>query len=175
VIKMSARWAGRLVLMVAVLGTIGCDRVTRHIATTTLAGQPTHSYLADAVRLGYVENAGGFLSLGASLPPGIRTVVFTWATGLMLAALTPVAIWRSCRGWPAVGVALFVAGGASNWIDRLVQGSVVDFLNVGIGSVRTGVFNVADMAIMLGVALLVVGQRQGEAEAPGTATKSDAA
>jgi signal peptidase II len=32
---------------------------------------------------------------------------------------------------------------------------VIDFLNVGIGSLRTGIFNVADMAIMLGVFLLL--------------------
>ena len=34
---------------------------------------------------------------------------------------------------------------------------MVDFLNVGIGPLRTGIFNVADMAIMLGVALLIAG------------------
>ncbi|RPI54782.1 MAG: hypothetical protein EHM55_09825 [Acidobacteria bacterium] len=37
----------------------------------------------------------------------------------------------------------------SNWFDRVVRGGVFDFINVGIGSVRTGVFNVADVAIML--------------------------
>jgi signal peptidase II len=51
-----------------------------------------------------------------------------------------------------------VAGGASNWIDRAVRGSVVDFMNVGIGPVRTGVFNVADVAIMLGAVLIVAGE-----------------
>jgi signal peptidase II len=141
------------------------------MATTTLAGQPTHSYLADAVRLGYVENTGGFLSLGANLPPGIRSIVFTGFTGLMLFALTVVAIQRSWRGWSAVGVALLVAGGASNWIDRLLRGSVVDFLNVGIGPVRTGVFNVADIAIMLGAVLMVLGELQRGAEARGQQRK----
>jgi signal peptidase II len=38
----------------------------------------------------------------------------------------------------------------------------VDFLNVGIGPLRTGIFNVADMAIMLGVALLIAGLRAME-------------
>jgi signal peptidase II len=48
-----------------------------------------------------------------------------------------------------------------------VRGSVVDFLNVGIGPVRTGVFNVADMAIMLGAVLMVLGELQRGAEARG--------
>ena len=172
-IKTFTRWAGRFVLIVAVLGTIGCDRITKHVATTTLAGQPPHSYLADAVRLGYVENTGGFLSLGASLPPGIRSFIFTGVTGLMLVALTAVAIQWRLRGWSALGVALFVAGGASNWVDRLVQGSVVDFLNIGIGPVRTGVFNVADIAIMLGAVLIAFGEFQRGADEPRTATKTD--
>ena len=55
-------------------------------------------------------------------------------------------------GWPLLGLTLFVAGGASNWLDRVVRGSVIDFINVGVGSLRTGIFNVADVAIMLGVA-----------------------
>jgi signal peptidase II len=57
---------------------------------------------------------------------------------------------------PTLGLALFVAGGASNWIDRVARGSVVDFLNVGVGPVRTGVFNVADVAIMLGAGVVVL-------------------
>lgn len=60
------------------------------------------------------------------------------------------------------GVALFVAGGASNLVDRITYGMVIDFMNDGIGSVRTGIFNVADMAIMLGAVILVLeGRRFG--------------
>jgi hypothetical protein len=55
-----------------------------------------------------------------------------------------------------LGLALFVAGGASNWIDRVTRGRVVDFLNVGVGPVRTGAFNVADVAIMLGAGVIVI-------------------
>jgi signal peptidase II len=172
-IKTPTRWAGRFVLVAAVLGTIGCDRVTKHIATTTLAGVPARSYLADTVWVGYVENRGGFLSVGATLPPGVRAFVFTVGTGLMLVALTVLAIQRRWRGWPLISVALIVAGGASNWIDRVVRGSVVDFLNVGIGPVRTGVFNVADMAIMTGAVLLVLVGFQRTAEERNTIGKSD--
>jgi signal peptidase II len=61
-----------------------------------------------------------------------------------------------------VGAALICGGGLGNVIDRVSQGgNVTDFLNVGVGSVRTGIFNFADMALMLGVALLVVGDMFG--------------
>lgn len=149
---------GRVVLMVVILATIGCDRVTKHAATTMLAEGSGHSYLADTIRLGYVENPGGFLSLGASFPPAIRTAVFTVATGVMLLTLGAVAIRRRWNGWSAIGLALFMTGGASNWVDRVVRGSVVDFLNIGVGPVRTGVFNFADVAIMLGASIFVLAE-----------------
>jgi signal peptidase II len=155
---MNTSLVGRLVLSFAVVVTIGCDRVTKHVATATLAGMPGRSYLADTVRIGYAENAGGFLSIGASLPPAARTAVFTVATGITLIALAVLVTRRRWNGAAALGVTLFVAGGASNWFDRIVHGSVVDFLNVGVGPLRTGVFNVADVAIMTGVGLFAIAE-----------------
>ena len=53
-----------------------------------------------------------------------------------------------------------LAGGIGNLIDRVFHGGlVIDFLNMGIGPVRTGIFNVADMAIMAGFALLILQPR----------------
>jgi signal peptidase II len=145
-----------LALLAAVLSTIGCDRLTKHVASTTLPEGQVHSYLADTVRLIYVENPGGFLSLGADLPGVWRIGLFTFVTGTILLGTAAAAARLRLRGWPLIGVTLLVAGGASNWIDRVVRGSVVDFLNVGVGPLRTGVFNVADMAIMIGAAVLVL-------------------
>lgn len=145
----------RLALLGAVVSTIGCDRLTKHVASTTLPEGQVHSYLADTIRLVYVENPGGFLGLGADLPVTWRMALFTVITGAILLGTAATAARLRLRGWPLVGVSLLVAGGASNWIDRVLRGSVVDFLNVGVGPLRTGVFNVADMAIMLGAAVLV--------------------
>ena len=145
-----------LALLAAVLSTIGCDRLTKHVASTTLPEGQVHSYLADTVRLVYVENPGGFLSLGADVPGVWRIGLFTFVTGTILLGPAAAAARLRLRGWPLIGVSLLVAGGASNWIDRVVRGSVVDFLNVGVGPLRTGVFNVADMAIMIGAAVLVL-------------------
>jgi len=75
--------------------------------------------------------------------------------GVVLAALLAY-LFVSKPQNPIVGasVALIVGGGVSNLIDRVRYGGyVVDFLNVGIGPLRTGIFNVADMAIMAGVVL----------------------
>jgi signal peptidase II len=153
-----ARIGAQFALLLAIVATIGCDRVTKHLAAENLEGLPARSFLADTIRLEFVENTGGFLGLGANLPPRARTALFTVATGMMLLGLIALAIGRQWRRLPLFGLALFVAGGASNWADRVVRGSVVDFMNVGVGSLRTGIFNVADVAIMLGAALLLLGE-----------------
>jgi signal peptidase II len=135
--------------------TVACDRTTKRIAAQTLAGTPARTFLGGTVTVVYAENTGGFLSLGAGLSPGLRTLVFVGATGLLLLLVVAVIVRHRRDAWSLLGAALFVAGGASNWIDRAAHGKVVDFLNLGIGSLRTGVFNVADVAIMAGLVLLV--------------------
>ncbi len=59
-----------VLLCLLLAATAGCDRVTKHLAVTTLAGMPEQSYLGDTVRLDYHENTGGFLSAGATWRPG---------------------------------------------------------------------------------------------------------
>lgn len=145
----------RMAVTIAGLATIGCDRVTKHAATLMLAGGPDRSYLANTVRFGYVENVGGFLSLGASWPSLARTTLFTVVTGVLLLILAFVAVRRRRDEWSTLGISLFVAGGASNWVDRIAHGRVVDFVTVGVGPVRTGVFNVADTAILFGALLFI--------------------
>ncbi len=149
-----------LVLLALVASTIGCDHVTKRMAVTSLEGRPSRSFFANTVRLEYAENRGGFLSLGANLPPAVRTAIFKIGTGLILVGTLIAAIKLRLTGWPLIGLSLVWAGGASNWVDRVARGSVVDFLNVGFGALRTGIFNVADVAVMLGACILVFTYRQ---------------
>jgi len=147
------------------------DRVTKHVAATTLSEASSRSFLADTFRLEYVENTGAFLGLGADWPLPVRTAVFGVGNGLLLLAVAVVAM-RS--RWPRrslVGVAIFVAGGASNLLDRITYGMVIDFMNVGIGPLRTGIFNVADMAIMLGAGIFVLEGYRSARRAPPMASR----
>jgi signal peptidase II len=153
---MTKRIGVRLLLLIAIGATIGCDRVTKHMAATTLSGEPRQSFLGDTFRLEYAENTGAFLSLGADWPPRIRNAVFGTGNALLLCALAVLAM--KVR-WPTpalVGIVLFIAGGASNVLDRITSGKVIDFMNVGLGPVRTGIFNVADVAIMFGAGIVLV-------------------
>jgi signal peptidase II len=147
----------RFLLLFGLIGaTIACDRVTKQAAVTMLSGSASQSFLADTIRLEYSENPGAFLGLGATWPRAVRTALFTIGNGLLLAAVLIVGIGHRWSPPMLIGMALFFAGGTSNLIDRVARGTVVDFMNVGVGPLRTGIFNVADVAIMAGAAVMVL-------------------
>jgi signal peptidase II len=146
----------RVVLLCLLLvATGGCDQVTKRYAITELSGAPDQSFLGDTFRLQYHENPGAFLSWGADWSPAARVAVFQVANGLFLLAIAIVALRSHWSRLGGLGLGLILGGGVSNLFDRVAFGKVVDFLNVGIGPLRTGIFNVADVAVMAGVACLL--------------------
>ena len=151
-----------VLLCLLLAATAGCDRVTKHLAVTTLAGTPERSYLGDTVRLDYHENAGGFLSAGATWRPETRTVVFQLANAAFLLCSLFIAVRYKWSRLAKAGLVMFLAGAFSNLIDRVAFGSVIDFLNIGVGPYRTGIFNVADVAIFVGVAVLIIEHRRSQ-------------
>jgi signal peptidase II len=153
---MTGRLGSRIALLALIVATVGCDRFTKQIAETSLAHLPRQSFLADTIRLEYVENRGAFLGLGSTWPEAVRMALFTVGNGLLLACLILLAVRLRWSGALLLGACLFVAGGISNLADRVARGSVIDFMNVGVGPLRTGIFNVADMAIMAGAIIVAL-------------------
>lgn len=148
------------VILLTLLGCVGCDQATKSIARDRLPLGAVFSFLDGTVRLERAENAGAFLGLGQSLPGSIRGPLFALGGALLVAV---VLIWairsRRTTAPQLVAVALLASGGVGNIIDRLTEsGRVTDFLNIGIGGVRTGIFNVADLCLMIGLAMLILGE-----------------
>ncbi len=146
----------RLVFPLLLL-SCAADEITKRIAVRQLGNGEVHTYWRDLFRLELSENNGAFLSLGSGLPPAARFWLLTVGLGAMLLALL-VYIFRTrsvgSRG--IAGLTLICAGGLSNWFDRLLFGGyVIDFMNVGIGGLRSGIFNVADLLIEAGAVLLL--------------------
>jgi signal peptidase II len=145
--------------MFVVLSTsVGCDQATKIVAIDHLKGRPTQSFLGDLFRLTYAENPGAFLGLGGTLPESVRGPLFTFGIAALLSALTVYIAMNKVLTKPAVVcMALMVGGGFGNLIDRIIRGGVVvDFMNMGIGGLRTGIFNVADVQLMVGAGVLAL-------------------
>ena len=159
--KFSTRLA---LIVVTLIACVGCDQAIKQVAKETLTHDSAITFLAGGVRLQLAHNDGAFLSLGASLPAAWRHGLLSIGVGCVLAGLLIYALVG--RGVSRVHVFAFAmvgGGGFSNLLDRLMYGGyVVDYINVGVNigavSLRTGIFNAADVCISLGVVLLLTGE-----------------
>ncbi len=154
---MTVRRKTVLLLLILTLCLV-LDQWAKVIAREQLAALPPISLLNNIIRLEYVENTGAFLGLGANLPIAARTAIFTVMVGIVL-CVTLLYLFTNHDLAPLALTAggLVVAGGLGNLIDRFTRGgAVTDFLNIGIGSLRTGIFNVADVFIMVGAGMLLL-------------------
>ncbi|WP_010585344.1 signal peptidase II [Schlesneria paludicola] len=147
-------WNPRRLLLSAfiLMSCVGCDQATKVIASQTLRDAAPMSFLSDTIRFQYALNPGGFLSLGHNLPDAIRPWLFVLTNVcLMVGILVFLTFRRTFDQRLYIAVLFILAGGIGNLIDRVSNhGLVTDFINLGIGPLRTGIFNVADMAVMFG-------------------------
>lgn len=150
--------ARRVAVMIAVTMVVTVvDQVSKVIAHASLEGREPIRLLGGVVRLLYVENKGAFLSAGSSMPEPFRSALFLFAVPALMAILAVyAAVGRGVGSLEVLAASLVTAGGIGNLIDRLRFGHVRDFMLVGIGPVRTGVFNAADVAITAGALLLAL-------------------
>lgn len=137
--------------------SIAIDQWTKYLATQHLLGREQLSWWNDFFVLTYSINHGAFLGLGDSLPETVRDLIFSGLVSIFLIGFTIYALRdKTMNNLQNLACGLVLSGGLSNLYDRITNnGGVVDFMNMGIGSLRTGIFNVADMAIMAGVFLLL--------------------
>ncbi|WP_404390447.1 signal peptidase II [Pseudoalteromonas phenolica] len=154
---MFTKLSPKMTFVAFTLVTLVFDQLSKIWAAAVLTPWQMTSYLNDLFRIGYTENHGAFLSLGGAMSESMRTMVFIGVVG---AFLTGISIYvlrdKKLTNKMAMAWALIVSGGTSNWLDRVLNdGGVIDFLNLGIGSLRTGVFNIADMFILAGAAMLL--------------------
>lgn len=158
-----------LLLLVALALQIGCDQATKDLARTHLEGTAPRSFFGGLFKLVYAENPGAFLGLGGSWAPEVRFWLLTVIVGFGLgAALLWLGTRRKVTVMGLAAGALLVAGGIGNFIDRVMHsGRVIDFMQIGIGPVKTGIFNVADVQIVLGALAMWWVAKEDAREEPG--------
>ena len=142
-----------------VLTCVGCDQASKSLASDLLQHSPAKSFLNGWIRFQYAENTGGFLSIGSELPATIRVpIALIVASFILIGMLALTFAAHKLSSVSITGFSLFLAGGCGNSIDRLFNdGRVTDFIILGTGWMQTGIFNLADVFITIGVAVSVVG------------------
>ena len=134
-----------LIIVPMALVLVSADQITKVIAIHTLRGEPP--IIFTGLNVAILAGVLGFLLFKRQINP-----IFVWALGLIL------------------------SGGIGNLIDRIIyNGRVADFLNVGIGGLRSGIFNIADLAIVAGLLLVIYAEVRHGREAAKRAREAEQA
>ena len=150
----------RLVTLILIT-TLALDHLTKWAAIVWLKDTAPIIFWGDLFRLQYATNTGAFLSLFGTLSASARFWLLVAFNAAVLSGVGWYIYSRNTitRG-NAIALALILAGGVGNLIDRVFRdGVVVDFMNVGINfgqsGIRSGIFNIADLGIVGGLLMLV--------------------
>jgi signal peptidase II len=146
-----------VVLLVLVVGLVGCDHTTKQLARTELRGQDPIGLISGVIDLTYTENRDLGFSALRRLPDGIRRPIVLGSGVIGMVMLVAVWAFRRRAPWTEqLGYALFLAGALGNGLDRLVLGYVVDFIHLHYWPI----FNVADICITAGALVLLLRWRR---------------
>jgi signal peptidase II len=147
--------ADRRVFWAAALVVVGLDVATKLIAEATLLLTPGIPVIGDWFQLRLVYNRGA--AFGLHVGPYSRWVFFGVAIVAVL-VLNRMSVQTSLGDrFRQLALGLVAGGAAGNLIDRIRSGrGVVDFLDVGVGSLRWPTFNVADIAVSCGGIALAI-------------------
>lgn len=157
--------ASKLPFALVVGGVVVLDFITKRIAEASLTRFP-RPVLGDWFTLQLVYNPGAAFGIGVG--PYSRWVFMALAIialfilGAMVRSTAPTDRFR-------LGALGLICGGAiGNLIDRIASSrGVVDFIDIGVGTMRWPTFNVADMAVTCGaIALAIVLWQEGKQVAP---------
>jgi len=147
----------RIVLILLIITVnIGCDQFSKKIVKRSVLPYETIHVLNDHLTVTRVENSGAFLSAGDSMSKASKQIFLTlipviaMVLGLVYLFLKPVS------GNMLVGLCFVIGGGVGNLFDRILYGSVTDFLYLKFGIFQTGIFNMADVSIMAGMSVILL-------------------
>lgn len=144
-------------LLIIVALNLGCDQFSKVIARKNIEPYEQITIIKDRFILTKVENTGAFLSAGSNLPEFIRIGLLMVLPILVLG----YGLWflytnKRLPRLMQIGICFLIGGGIGNIYDRIVYGSVTDFLFMDFVLFRTGIFNLADVSIMIGIGLLLL-------------------
>ena len=146
-----------IAFLLILLANIGCDQISKKIVRRELMEYETISIVKNHLTLTKVENTGAFLSVGSALPDFFKFFLLSIIPLLALSyGIVYLFTRRNLSNVSAVALSFAIGGGIGNIYDRLVHGSVTDFMHIDFGIFQTGIFNMADVSIMVGMILFFV-------------------
>lgn len=137
---------------------IGCDQVSKKMVRDQVEPRTTTEIIGEKFILTNVENTGAFLGMGSDLNPTIKTILLLILPVIILILVLHYLLTKKdLDNLTIIGLSFIIGGGIGNLYDRILYGQVTDFFHIDLGGVfRTGVFNMADVSVMVGMGLILL-------------------
>lgn len=145
------------IILTLILANYSCDQVTKSMARKQIPDNERIEVIGEHLILTKAENTGMILGRGSNLNPTAKRILVHALPAIMLLGLFFFTVFQTkLNHLMVLGLTFIVGGGFGNIIDRIHYGSVTDFLHMDFGIIRTGIFNLADVSIMIGAILILL-------------------
>jgi len=147
-----------LLITTIVFLSIALDQISKIWVRNNFESYIENSIIGDIFTLIKVENTGAFLGMGSELSETLRILLLIVLPIIVLISITIYTyIDKTLDKISIIGFSLIIGGGIGNIFDRIVYGSVTDFLYLDFGGMfKTGIFNIADLSVTTGMILILI-------------------
>ena len=145
-------------ISIIIVLSIFLDQVSKILIRKNVEQYSDIKLIGEYFILTNVENSGAFLGMGSDFSPIMKSF---FLIVLPIAILISIIIYvyrdKEIDKISLIGFSLIIGGGIGNIFDRIIYGSVTDFLFIDLGGIfRTGIFNIADLAVTTGMILILL-------------------
>ncbi|MFK7747700.1 MAG: signal peptidase II [Kordia sp.] len=147
----------KIFIILLVLLNIGCDQISKNLVRNNVEASQRIELIGENFILTKVENDGAMLGFGSDLTPTLKVIFLQIIpVTVLLVLLFRVLVKTNMNKWLVFAFACLIGGGIGNLFDRIAHGEVTDFFYIDLGEyLRTGVFNMADVSVTMGVILIL--------------------
>lgn len=146
-----------IIIVAIVVLNIGCDQISKDAVRKNVVPNEYIQVVNDNLILTNVENTGAMLGFGRDFPPILKIILLQAIPVIVLMILLyRILRKRDLNRFMVMAFAFVIGGGIGNLIDRIAHGSVTDFFLIEVGFFKTGIFNMADVSVTVGVLMILL-------------------
>lgn len=146
-----------LFITLIIIFNIAIDQISKVWVRANFIYGETKEIIGDKFIMQYVENEGAFLGMGSDMNPTLHFIFLKLLPLLVLGYVVYYIVkTKTLDRLSLIAFSCIVGGGIANVFDRFAFGSVTDFFYINLGGIfKTGIFNVADLAVTTGMVILI--------------------
>ena len=146
-----------LLIIMILISNISCDQISKNIVRQKIEYNTQINIISKYLILTKVENTGAFLGLGESIPRPIYILLMIVLPLIVIGyALYYLMKRNNVSKLLIIGISFAVGGGLGNILDRILYGSVTDFLYFDFVLFHTGIVNIADISVTIGFFMIMI-------------------